>query len=60
MLKFTDQTAGQILRHNWKSLIPLMFLIAVVLLRTVPIPPGGEMKFRSNLFKGLRVLRAEP
>lgn len=38
VLKFTDQTAGQILRHNWKSLIPLMFLIAVVLLRTVPIP----------------------
>lgn len=38
VIKFSDQTAGQILRNNWKSLIPLLFLILVVLLRTVPVP----------------------
>lgn len=37
-IKFADQTAGQILRENWKSLIPLCFLIVVVLLRTLDIP----------------------
>ncbi|MGM9612497.1 MAG: TRAP transporter large permease subunit [Butyricicoccus sp.] len=37
-IKFVDQTASQILRENWKSLIPLAFLIVVVLLRTVQIP----------------------
>lgn len=36
--KFADQTAGQILHENWKSLIPLAFLIVVVLLRTVELP----------------------
>lgn len=37
-IRFADQTASSILRANWKSLIPLLFLIAVVLLRTVEIP----------------------
>lgn len=37
-IRFIDQTAGQILKSNWKSLIPLCFLIIVVLLRTVEIP----------------------
>lgn len=37
-IRFADQTASSILRANWKSLIPLLFLIVVVLLRTVEIP----------------------
>lgn len=37
-IKFADRAAGQILKENWKSLIPLFFLIIVVLLRTVEIP----------------------
>lgn len=37
-VKFTDQTASQILRNNWKSLIPMCVLILIVLLRTVKIP----------------------
>lgn len=37
-IKFADQTAGRILHENWKSLIPLAFLIVVVLLRTVELP----------------------
>ncbi len=37
-IKFTGQKAGEILRKNWKSLIPMTFLIIIVLLRTVDIP----------------------
>ncbi|MBQ6470247.1 MAG: TRAP transporter large permease subunit [Lachnospiraceae bacterium] len=37
-IKFSDKKAGQIFKENWKSLIPLCFLIIVVLLRTVKIP----------------------
>lgn len=37
-IRFADQTASSILRANWKSLIPLLFLIVVVLLRTLEIP----------------------
>ncbi|MGE4277354.1 MAG: TRAP transporter large permease subunit [Lawsonibacter sp.] len=37
-IKHVNRTAGEILRENWKSLIPLMFLILIVLLRTVKIP----------------------
>lgn len=37
-IRFADQSASSILRANWKSLIPLLFLIVVVLLRTVEIP----------------------
>lgn len=37
-IKFMDKRAGEILRENWKSLIPLIFLIVIVLLRTVKIP----------------------
>lgn len=36
-IRFADQSASSILRANWKSLIPLLFLIVVVLLRTVEI-----------------------
>ncbi len=37
-IKFRDETAGEILKENWKSLIPLFFLILVIFLRTVNIP----------------------
>lgn len=37
-IRFNDQSAGQIFKENWKSLIPLTFLILVVLLRTINIP----------------------
>ncbi len=37
-IRFNDRKAGEIFRDNWKSLIPLCFLIIVVLLRTVKIP----------------------
>ena len=37
-IKFINRTASEILRENWKSLLPLLFLIVIVLLRTVDIP----------------------
>ena len=37
-IKYTDRKASEILKSNWKSLIPLIFLIIVVILRTVDIP----------------------
>ena len=37
-IKYTDRKASEILKSNWKSLIPLFFLIIVVILRTVDIP----------------------
>ena len=37
-IRFNDRKAGEIFKQNWKSLIPLTFLIIVVLLRTVKIP----------------------
>ncbi len=37
-IKFSGQSAGQIFKENWKSLIPMFALIIIVLLRTVKIP----------------------
>ncbi len=37
-IKFSGQKAGDILKENWKSLIPMMALIVIVLLRTIDIP----------------------
>ena len=37
-IKYTDKTASEILRKNWRSLVPLMVLILIVLLRTIEIP----------------------
>ncbi len=37
-IKYSGQKAGQILRKNWKSLIPMSVLIVIVLLRTIDIP----------------------
>ena len=37
-IRYFDRKAGEIFKENWKSLIPLCFLIIVVLLRTVKIP----------------------
>lgn len=37
-IKFINQSAGEILKSNWKSLIPMCFLIIVVLLKTLHIP----------------------
>ncbi len=37
-IKHSGKKAGQILRENWKSLIPMTFLIVIVLLRTIDIP----------------------
>lgn len=37
-IKYSDEKAFDILKKNWKSLVPLGFLIIVVLLRTVKIP----------------------
>lgn len=38
VIKHADRTAGEILKENWKSLIPLFALVIIVLLRTVKIP----------------------
>lgn len=35
-IKESGETAGQILRKNWKSLLPMIFLVLVVICRTVP------------------------
>lgn len=32
----TTKTAGQIMKENWRSLMPMSFLIVVILLRTLP------------------------
>lgn len=37
-IKYIGQSAGDILRSNWKSLVPLVSLIIIVLLRTIDIP----------------------
>ncbi len=37
-IKYTGQSAGEILKNNWKSLIPMTALIIIVLLRTLDIP----------------------
>ncbi len=37
-IKFSGKTAREILKKNWKSLIPLFVLIIIVLLRTLDIP----------------------
>lgn len=42
-IKFANQTAGQILRQNWRSLIPVAFLIIVILLRTVKSPISVDL-----------------
>ncbi len=37
-IRFSGQSAGEIIKENWKSLIPMTVLIIIVLLRTVDIP----------------------
>ena len=37
-IKYNNRKAGEILKENWKSLIPLVSLVIIVLLRTVKIP----------------------
>ncbi len=37
-IKFADRKASEILKENWKSLIPMTALIIIVLLRTLDIP----------------------
>ncbi len=37
-IRLSGQSASQILKSNWKSLIPLIVLLIIVLLRTVNIP----------------------
>lgn len=37
-VKYADKSAGEILRKNWKSLLPMFFLILVIVLRTIPVP----------------------
>ncbi len=40
-IKYIGQSAGSIIKSNWKSLIPLMSLVLIVLLRTIDIPYIG-------------------
>ncbi len=40
-IKFSGQKASEILKSNWKSLIPMGILILIVLLRTVDVPFVG-------------------
>ena len=37
-LKFAEQSAGEIMRKNWKSLLPMVFLIVIIVLRSIPVP----------------------
>lgn len=42
-IKFSDKTAGQILKDNWESLVPVGFLIVVIVLRTVKFPLSVDL-----------------
>ena len=44
------ETAGDILRKNWKSLIPLCFLIVVIFLRTLKIVDVGPVILKNINF----------
>lgn len=54
-IKHMDKTAGEILRQNWKSLIPVSFLILVVLLRTVNIP-GLSVDLGPTILKSIKFI----
>lgn len=54
-IKHMDKTAGEILKQNWKSLIPVCFLILVVLLRTVNIP-GLSVDLGPTILKSITFL----
>lgn len=71
-IKFAGEKAGDILRKNWKSLIPMFFLIIVVLMRTIPsikidlgplilkninfITIAGESKSLYDLLNGMTII----
>lgn len=55
-IKYADQKAGEILRGNWKSLIPLAFLIFIVLLRTVNIP-GISVDLGPTILKAVNFIK---
>ena len=54
-IKHMDKAAGEILKQNWKSLIPVCFLILVVLLRTVNIP-GLSVDLGPTILKSITFL----
>ena len=54
-IKHIDKTAKQILKENWKSLIPVCFLIIIVLLRTVNIP-GLSVDLGPTILKNIKFL----
>lgn len=55
-IKYVDQKAGDILRGNWKSLIPLACLIVIVLLRTVNIP-GVSVDLGPTILKAVNFIK---
>lgn len=48
------QTAGQILRKNWTTLIPLCLLIVVIFFRTISVP-GIQFDFVPDVLNYIRV-----
>ncbi len=55
-IKYADKKAGEILRSNWKSLIPLVCLIIIVLLRTVKIP-GVSVDLGPTILKAVNFIK---
>lgn len=55
-IKFANQKAGEIIRANWKSLIPLACLIVIVLLRTVNIP-GVSVDLGPTILKAVNFIK---
>lgn len=54
-IKYADRKAGDILKSNWKSLIPLACLILIVLLRTVNIP-GISVDLGPTILKAVKFI----
>ena len=51
-VKFGSETAGEILKKNWKSLVPLCFLIIVILFRTI-----GGFDLGPTILKNIKFLK---
>ena len=49
-VKFSNETAGDIIRRNWKSLIPLCFLIVIIFFRTLSIIDVGPTILKNIKF----------
>lgn len=52
VVKFGNETAGEILKKNWKSLVPLCFLIVVILFRTI-----GGFDLGPTILKSIKFLK---